>query len=109
MDDPALPGMARCLASLGAFLLIATPLYLMLRYFVRLIRWRYGFDTDGEDDGPPLRICGGCHNTVLEPDFQHCPYCGRLLDAEGDGSVAADDAASGDRTTATIRRTAKRA
>ena len=67
-----------CLPVIAVFLLIVTPLYLVMRFFVSLVRQAYGFDTP-DDDGPPLRICGRCHNTVLEPDFQHCPYCGNAL------------------------------
>lgn len=66
---------------LGAFVVVVAPLYLMLRFLVMLTRNYYGFDAgDAEADaGPPLRICQGCHNTVLETDFTHCPYCGRPL------------------------------
>lgn len=87
-----------CLGSIAVFLLIVTPIYLMLRYFVKLIRWSYGFDVPPEDPGPPLRICQGCHNTVLEPDFQHCPYCGLPLPAvaeeepESEGNSEAEPA-----------------
>jgi hypothetical protein len=73
------PNPYACLGSIAVFFVIITPIYLMLRYFVKLIRWSYGFDVPPEDPGPPLRICEGCHNTVLELDFQHCPYCGRML------------------------------
>lgn len=70
-----------CLKTLALFFLIISPLYLMLRFFVGLIRAYYGFDEAGTDEaqGPPLRICSACHNTVMEADFQHCPYCGRPL------------------------------
>lgn len=73
------------------FLVIVAPLYLVFRWFVGLIRQAYGFADEPEDDGPPLRICGSCHNTVLERDFQHCPYCGAPLpgaeDAEAEGGA----------------------
>lgn len=68
-----------CLRTLAAFFIIVSPLYLLMRFFVRMIRVYYGFDTGDPDAGPPLRVCDGCHNTVLEPDYQHCPYCGRAL------------------------------
>jgi hypothetical protein len=54
------------------------PVYLLFRLFVRLIRQAYGFDVY-EDDGSPLRVCDRCNNTVLESDFEHCPYCGKSL------------------------------
>lgn len=78
---PSFESTLSCLYCLVAFVVVVAPLYLMLRFLVMLIRNYYGFDAaDAEvDAGPPLRICGGCHNTVLENDFSHCPYCGRPL------------------------------
>ncbi len=73
------PSTYGCLSTIAIAGLIVAPIYLLLRYFVKLIRYRYGFAELPEDTGPPLRICEGCHNTVLEVDFQHCPYCGRPL------------------------------
>lgn len=70
-------------------LLIVLPLYLLLRYFVKLVRQAYGFEPQPEEDGPPLRVCGACHNTVLEADFVHCPYCGGPLPA-AEGATPAD-------------------
>lgn len=63
------------------FLVIVAPLYLVFRWFVKLVRQAYGFAEEPVDEGPPLRICGSCHNTVLELDFVHCPYCGAALSA----------------------------
>jgi hypothetical protein len=74
--------MSDSLARLGVcavFLVLMAPLYLMFRFLVRLARAAYGFDPGGEDEGPPLRICPACHNTVMEADFRDCPYCGRPL------------------------------
>jgi uncharacterized paraquat-inducible protein A len=61
------------------FLVVVAPIYLVFRYFVKLVRQAYGFEAPPQDDGPPLRVCGSCHNTVLEADFSHCPYCGAPL------------------------------
>jgi hypothetical protein len=69
-----------CLATIAAFALVATPVYLVMRFLVGLVRQAYGFDGAG-DQGPPLRICSSCHNTVLESDYTHCPYCGAVLAA----------------------------
>jgi hypothetical protein len=66
-----------CIRVIAVFLLLMTPVYLLLRLFVKLIRQAYGFDD--EEQGPPLRVCSSCNNTVLEPDFEHCPYCGEEL------------------------------
>ncbi len=77
LESPS--GAAACLYTVAVFLVIVAPLYLMLRFFVRLIRAYYGFDPVPDDPGPPLRVCAGCHNTVLEKDFTHCPYCGQTL------------------------------
>ena len=67
------------------FLVIVAPMYLLFRYFVKVVREAYGFAELPPDEGPPLRICPACHNTVLEQDFSHCPYCGAALPAV-DGS-----------------------
>jgi hypothetical protein len=76
-DFLAEPGVAirTCLT----FMLVVAPVYLVFRFFVKLVRQAYGFDPPPPEDGPPLRICAGCHNTVLEADFTHCPYCGAVL------------------------------
>ncbi len=55
------------------------PVYFMFRMFVGLIRQAYGFDGEKPDEEPPLRVCDECHSTVLEPEFGHCPYCGKVL------------------------------
>ena len=68
-----------CLATLSIFLLLTLPVYALLRAIAGMARAYYGFGGAPVDDGPPLRVCGGCHNTVLEQDFSHCPYCGRSL------------------------------
>jgi len=69
-----------CLPTALVFALMALPVYLVLAAISRMARAYYGFDPAGHgDDGPALRICGQCHNTVLEPDFAHCPYCGAAL------------------------------
>lgn len=73
---------AGCLRTLALFALVASPVYLLLRVVARTARQLYGFDP--EPDEPPLRICQNCHNTVLEGDWTHCPYCGQPLpDAPG--------------------------
>jgi hypothetical protein len=69
-----------CLRTVAIFLVLMAPVYYLLRFFVKLIRYRYGFGVH-EDEGPPLRVCSACHNTVLETDFLHCPYCGASLPA----------------------------
>ena len=79
-----------CARTFAVFLVIVAPLYLLLRVFVKVVRQMYGFEA-AADEGPPLRICAACHNTVLEADFQHCPYCGARLDPPRPG---ADDAAA---------------
>lgn len=84
VPDPPSSAVA-CLSTVAVFLVIVAPLYLMLRFFVRLIRAYYGFDAVPDDAGPPLRVCAGCHNTVLEADFMHCPYCGRPLPSDPAG------------------------
>ena len=92
IDPPSASAPLGCLSTLAMFVIIVSPLYLLLRFFVRLIRAAYGFDGPAAENGPPLRICDGCHNTVLERDFQHCPYCGRPLQSFDAPSVAGDDA-----------------
>ena len=77
-SGPGGPG--GCLATGAIFLLMAAPVYLVLAAITRMARAYYGFGADAVDDGPPLRICAACHNTVLEPDYVHCPYCGAELD-----------------------------
>jgi hypothetical protein len=72
---------AGCLKTAAVFLLLMAPVYYLLRLFVKLVRYAYGFDDLPGDEGPPLRVCGSCHNTVLEPEFEHCPYCGAQLPA----------------------------
>jgi uncharacterized paraquat-inducible protein A len=72
----------------AAFLLVAAPLYLLMRAIVKLVRDAYGFSESETDPGPPLTICGACHNTVMESDFVHCPYCGAKLSRPGqDGAL----------------------
>lgn len=61
-----------------AFVVVAAPVYALARLLVRLARQAYGFSTS-EDSGPDHRICAACHNTVMEDDFRHCPYCGAEL------------------------------
>lgn len=72
---------AGCGRILFVLLLILTPIYLYFRYFMKVVRAYYGF-SDAEDEGPPIRVCPSCHNTVLETDFSHCPYCGLELPPE---------------------------
>jgi hypothetical protein len=60
-------------------LLIVAPIYLFLAFFVRIVREAYGFIEIPKDSGPPLRVCYQCDNTVLEPAYVHCPYCGNDL------------------------------
>jgi uncharacterized paraquat-inducible protein A len=72
----------------AAFLLVSAPLYLLMRAIVKLVREAYGFSPAEPDEGPPLTICGACHNTVMEPDFSHCPYCGaKLPERARDGTL----------------------
>jgi hypothetical protein len=87
-----------CLTIVAVFLAIMAPLYLLFRFFVRLVRQAYGFDSPGADEGPPLRVCFGCNNTVLEADFAHCPYCGAELpaDAAAAGPAPAADVSDAD-------------
>jgi hypothetical protein len=73
-----------CIVGVLVFLALVAPVYLTMRFLVRLARIRYGFETGEPDLGPPLRICDPCGNTVLEPDFQHCPYCGEPLKSTSD-------------------------
>lgn len=68
-----------CLQTLAIFAIVVAPLYLLLRYFVKIIRQAYGFEAQPPDTEPPLRICGSCHNTVMEREFVHCPYCGATM------------------------------
>jgi hypothetical protein len=72
-------GPGACLSTVAVFLLLVAPLVLLFRAIVRLARQAYGFDPQLPDDGPALRVCARCHNSVLEPDFDHCPYCGAAL------------------------------
>ena len=67
--------------------LLIAPIYLLMRVFVKLVRQTYGFEPADPPKGPPLRICDECHNTVLEPDFTHCPYCGAPLPAPGEDDI----------------------
>jgi hypothetical protein len=60
-------------------LLIVAPIYLFLAFFVRIVREAYGFVEIPEDTGPPLRVCYQCDNTILDPAYVHCPYCGNDL------------------------------
>lgn len=64
----------------ATFLLIMAPVYYLFRVLAKLAREEYGFGEAESDQGPPLRVCVGCRNTVLEADFVHCPYCGRVMD-----------------------------
>jgi len=76
------------LAVAAVFAVLVAPVYLMFRFFVKLIRVYYGFDVDAAE-GPPLRICGACHNTVMEREFAHCPYCGApMVSPPGDAKDA---------------------
>jgi hypothetical protein len=68
-----------CLKGILVFLLFVAPIYLTLRFLVKMARIYYGFDPLVPDDGPPIRVCDRCNNTVLEPEYAHCPYCGELL------------------------------
>ena len=68
------------------FVLFAAPFVLLMRALGRLARVSYGFVEPEEDDGPVLRVCASCHNTVLEEDFAHCPYCGAPLPVVPKGS-----------------------
>ena len=70
-----------CGRILFVLFLILTPIYLYFRYFMKVVRAYYGF-SDPEDEGPPIRVCPSCDNTVLEQDFTHCPYCGAELPPE---------------------------
>jgi hypothetical protein len=79
-----IPEEPSALWTLLVFVLLVAPVYLTLRFLVGLVRHAYGFD--GGDEGDPLRICARCHNTVLEPDFQHCPYCGAELEGAPSGT-----------------------
>lgn len=72
-----------CLGAVVMFAVLMAPVYLMFRFLVKLVRAAYGFDVDEADYAPPLRICGNCNNTVLEDDFENCPYCGRPLPPPG--------------------------
>ena len=74
LKDPGL-ALRTCLT----FLVLVAPVYLVFRYFIKVVRQAYGFEPVPPDEGPPLRVCGQCHNTVLEADFSHCPYCGAPL------------------------------
>lgn len=76
-SEPGGPG--GCLATAAIFVLMAAPVYLVLAAITRMARAYYGFGPSDEDDGPPLRICEACHNTVLEREYAHCPYCGAAL------------------------------
>jgi len=79
-----------CARTVGVFLLLVAPIYALFRFFIRLVRVKYGFIPDS-DVGPPLRVCLGCHNTVLEDDFSHCPYCGEALPARSDSGLPVRD------------------
>lgn len=70
------------------FILLTAPFVFLLRAIGRLARVRYGFAEFPEDDGPPLRVCAACHNSVLEADYRHCPYCGEPLDSSGVDAAA---------------------
>jgi len=81
--NPSPSQSAACLQTVAVFAILIAPLYLLLRLFVKAVRQTYGFDTEAPDEEPPLRICARCHNTVMEREFAHCPYCGALMpDAE---------------------------
>ena len=77
-------------------LLIVAPLYLFLTFFVRIVREAYGFVEPPPDAGPPIRVCFGCDNSILDPSYVHCPYCGsdlppvpEVADGERPGADAA--------------------
>jgi hypothetical protein len=72
---------------IAAFLLVSAPVYLLMRVLVKLVRQAYGFQPAPPDDGPPLRICQSCQNTVMESDFSHCPSCGAPLPETGPGTA----------------------
>jgi len=80
---PAMPEAAvqgtRCLATIAIFAVLVAPLYLVFRLLVGLVRDAYGFSSGDSERMELCRVCGGCHNTVMEPDFEACPYCGRPL------------------------------
>lgn len=89
MSQEAAQG-AGCGRILFVLLLILTPIYLYFRYFMKVVRAYYGF-SDAKDEGPPIRVCPSCHNTVLETDFSHCPYCGLELPPESVVGAPADE------------------
>jgi hypothetical protein len=68
-------GAGGCVGVGVAFLVLMAPVYWLFRTLVKLTRIAGGFAPAPSDDGPPLRICPSCHNTVLEPEFERCPYC----------------------------------
>ncbi len=92
-----------CVRTAAIFVLVASPVYLLLRVVARTARQLYGFDAAPAE--PPLVICQRCHNSVLEPGWSHCPYCGAPLsspdeaaaDVAGDGADAATPAGAAPR------------
>jgi uncharacterized paraquat-inducible protein A len=72
-------GPVGCAYTCGVFLLVAAPVYLVMRWIASLARDAYGFGPQEETADAPLRVCPACHNTVLESDYAHCPYCGAEL------------------------------
>ena len=87
-DMPETQGGAPWWQVAAAFLLVAAPMYLLMRALVKLVREAYGFSVTEPDPDPPLLICSSCHNTVMESDFIHCPYCGAKLPERGpDGTL----------------------
>lgn len=81
MSPAAEPGIQPpgCLGVLAIFGLLTLPVYFVLRTYVTLIRQSYGFERAPPDEEYPVRVCPNCHNTIMEDDFQHCPYCGTPL------------------------------
>lgn len=86
-----------CLKALVVLAIFLLPFYLLMRSLAKLTRIRYGFEPEPEDDGPPIRVCFECNNTVLEQDFSHCPYCGAALEAI-DSEVSDETESDGDAT-----------
>lgn len=92
--DPAAADAPGCLRTFAIFVLVASPVYMLLRVVARVARQAYGFDP-GPDEPPPL-VCAACHNTILETGWLHCPYCGAALPSAASAAPAPADAARPD-------------